>query len=88
MTGRVPTPDRAAARAAKERVRELVLGDQRVNGVGLTFWGSTYAVRVNVVDDSDLPDLPDAVDGVPVRVVAVGRIRSQEQRQQPGAEES
>jgi hypothetical protein len=66
--------DRDAARAAKSHVQDLVGGDPRVNGVGLTHVGADWAVKVNVVDDSDCPSLPHDVDGVRVVVRAVGRI--------------
>jgi len=66
--------DRDAARAAKSHVQELVGGDPRVNGVGLTHVGADWAVKVNVVDDTDCPSLPRDVDGVQVVVRAVGRI--------------
>jgi hypothetical protein len=55
-------------------VKSLVDGDPRVNGIGLTHAGGDWAVKVNVVDDADYPDLPDAVDGVPVVVRGVGGI--------------
>ncbi|WP_432543351.1 hypothetical protein [Kineococcus sp. SYSU DK002] len=48
--------------------------DPRVNGIGLTHAGEAWAVKVNVVDEQDYPDLPEAVDGVPVLVRGVGRI--------------
>ena len=66
--------DRNAARAAKSQVQDLVGGDPRVNGIGLTHVGAVWAVKVNVVDDQDHPDLPNAVDGVPVVVRGVGGI--------------
>jgi hypothetical protein len=69
--------DRAAARAAKDHVRDLLGADVRVNGVGVTRWQSSYAVRVNVVDGQDAPELPATVDGVPVHVVEVGRVTTQ-----------
>lgn len=65
---------RAAARAAKDVLRSRLAGDARVNGIGITRESSTYAVKVNVVDDADRPDLPPDVDGVPVRVVAIGSV--------------
>jgi hypothetical protein len=55
-------------------VRSLLAGDHRVNGIGITRSADHYAVKVNVVSDTDVPDLPEAVDGVPVRVAVVGRI--------------
>ncbi|WP_432483395.1 hypothetical protein [Kineococcus esterisolvens] len=45
-----------------------------MNGVGLTKLDAAWAVKVNVADDADRPDLPEAVDGVPVLVHGVGRI--------------
>lgn len=66
---------RTAARAAKAHVQGLVDGDPRVNGIGLTHAGGDWAVKVNVVDDDDYPDLPDAVDGVPVLVRGIGVVR-------------
>jgi hypothetical protein len=32
-------------------------------------------VRVNIVDESDVPDLPTRIHGVEVQIVAVGRVR-------------
>jgi len=64
----------SAARAAKAHVRRLVAGDSRVNGVGLSRASGAWAVKVNVVDGADHPELPPTVDGVEVRVTAVGRI--------------
>ena len=69
-------PGKDAARAAKVHVQDLVGGDPRVNGVGLTHAGEAWAVKVNVVDDQDYPELPDDVDGVPVLVRGVGGIRA------------
>jgi hypothetical protein len=69
-----PGTGRNAARAAKVHVQGLVGGDPRVNGVGLTHADGDWAVKVNVVDDQDYPDLPGDVDGVPVLVRGVGVI--------------
>ncbi|GAA0317621.1 hypothetical protein [Kineococcus aurantiacus] len=66
--------DRDAARAAKSQVQDLVGSDPRVNGIGLTHVGPAWAVKVNVVDDQDYPELPEQVSGVPVVVRGVGRI--------------
>lgn len=66
--------DRNAARAAKSQVKDLVGADPRVNGIGLTHVGPDWAVRVNVVDDQDHPDLPERVAGVRVVVRGVGGI--------------
>ena len=73
-----PSPDdpfgMSAARAAKAHVRDLLAGDSRVNGIGISRGGGQYSVKVNVVSDHDLPDVPADVDGVPVKVAVVGRI--------------
>lgn len=45
-----------------------------MNGIGITRWHGAYAVRVNVVDGADQPELPEVVEGVPVRVVVIGRV--------------
>jgi hypothetical protein len=68
------SPGRDAARAAKEVLRQRIGDDPRVNGVGIARSHGRYAVRVNVVDEGDLPDLPDEVEGVEVRIVVVGRV--------------
>ena len=68
-------PGRTAARAAKARVQGLVDGDPRVNGIGLTHADGDWAVKVNVVDEQDHPDLPATVDGVPVLVRGIGVVR-------------
>ena len=70
-----PPTSRAAARAAKEVLRERLAGDPRVNGVGIARSKGRYAVRVNIVDESDVPELPDEVEGIEVRIVVVGRLR-------------
>ncbi|MEJ5915484.1 hypothetical protein [Pseudokineococcus sp. 1T1Z-3] len=67
-------PSREAARAAKDRLAPSLADDPRVNGVGVVRWRSAYAVRVSVVTQEDLPEVPAEVDGVPVRVAAVGRV--------------
>lgn len=75
MSATTSGPGADAARAAKAHVKAMVSGDARVNGIGLTrAGGGTWAVKVNVVDADDRPDLPDHVDGVPVRFAAVGRV--------------
>ncbi|HEX5996133.1 MAG TPA: hypothetical protein VFY84_13415 [Jiangellales bacterium] len=64
------------ARAAKEALAVRLRDDPRVGGVGLTRWHGRYAVRVNIVDESDVPDLPTRVHGIEVQIVAVGEIRA------------
>ncbi|HEX6231718.1 MAG TPA: hypothetical protein VFZ63_01195 [Jiangellaceae bacterium] len=67
-------PGVAEARAAKEVLATQLSEDPRVGGVGITRWHGRYAVRVNVVDESDVPDVPSRVYGVEVQIVAVGHI--------------
>lgn len=67
-------PGRDAARAAKQLLSDRLADDRRVNGIGITRWHGAYAVRVNVVDGADQPELPEVVEGVPVRVVVIGRV--------------
>jgi hypothetical protein len=63
------------ARAAKDALATRLRDDPRVGGVGITRWHGRYAVRVNIVDESDVPDLPTRIHGVEVQILAVGRIR-------------
>jgi hypothetical protein len=65
------------ARAAKEALAIRLRDDPRVGGVGITRWHGRYAVRVNIVDESDVPDLPGRIHGVEIQIVAVGRVRPQ-----------
>jgi hypothetical protein len=62
------------ARAAKEALATQLRDDPRVGAVGISRWHGGYAVRVNVVDESDVPELPARVLGVRVQIAAVGRI--------------
>jgi hypothetical protein len=65
------------ARTAKEALATRLRDDPRVGGVGITRWHGRYAVRVNIVDESDVPDLPTRIHGVEIQIVAVGRVRPQ-----------
>jgi hypothetical protein len=64
------------ARAAKERAKALFVKKASVVGIGITRVGDGYGVKVNL----DAPpaadaDLPESIDGVPVRIEVVGPIR-------------
>ena len=64
------------ARAAKDRVKALFADKASVVGIGITRVGDGYGVKVNL----DAPaaanaDLPDMIDGVPIRIAVVGSIR-------------
>jgi hypothetical protein len=64
------------ARAAKERAKSIFAGQASVVGIGLTRIGDGYGVKVNL-DVPPAPDanLPETIDGVPVRVEVIGPIR-------------
>jgi xanthine dehydrogenase molybdopterin-binding subunit B len=67
---------RDAARAAKARALEVFGQKAQVVGVGITRIGGGYGVKVNLgAPPAPDADLPDTVDGVPVRVEVVGTIR-------------
>jgi len=64
------------ARAAKARAHAVFskLGD--VVGVGITTIGSQYGLKINLASPPPTSsELPTEVDGVPVRVEVVGRLR-------------
>ena len=66
------------ARAAKEKAFEVCSAVAKVVGVGIAPLEGGYAVKVNL--EEPLPEgtlLPVSVDGVPIRVEVVGRIRKQ-----------
>jgi hypothetical protein len=64
------------ARAAKERAHEVFSKLADVVGVGITTIGSEYGLKVNVSSPPPPSNvLPREVDGVPVRVEVVGKIR-------------
>ena len=66
------------ARAAKVHVLQILRDAPGLAGVGITRIGRGYGVKVNL---SSMPrgdlGLPAEVDGVPVRLEVVGRIRKQ-----------
>ena len=64
--------DREAARAASRALASRLGSDRRVNGVGITGDRSGFAVKVNLVDGLDQPELPAEIDGVPVETEVVG----------------
>lgn len=63
------------ARAAKEKVTRLLEGRPGLRGIGLSRFNGGYALKVNIADRAYAPDVPDDVDGVPVKVEVVGEIR-------------
>lgn len=70
------TADLDEARAAKERAKSFFAGNASVVGIGLTRVGDGYGVKVNLgTPPAPDADLPDTIDGVPVRIEVVGTIR-------------
>lgn len=62
------------ARAAKPKA-SLLLASLPVVGLGITRVGDGYGLKVNL--DQKVPDdaVPDQVDGVPIKIEVVGKIR-------------
>jgi hypothetical protein len=70
--------ERERARAAKEKVREIVAAVPEVNGIGITIIEGKYTVKVNVTrEPAAAASIPREVDGIPVIVRVVGRITRQ-----------
>lgn len=66
------------ARDAKERARKLFTNKAEVVGVGITRVGAGYGIKVNLSTSPDpAVELPNVIDGVPIRVEVVGPIRKQ-----------
>jgi hypothetical protein len=68
--------DLETARAAKLALTTQLAGDDRVSGIGITGSNGDYGVKVNLVDDHDVPALPEEIDGVSVKTVVSGRVRT------------
>ncbi len=68
----------AAARAVKGKAAEAVGRSSRVCGVGITRRDGVYAVKVNVEEEpAERETLPAEIDGVPIVVKVVGKVRKQ-----------
>ncbi len=65
------------ARAAKARAHAVFSKLGNVVGVGITTIGSEFGLKINLASAPKSRKLPTEVDGVPVRVEIVGRIRKQ-----------
>lgn len=64
------------ARSAKDRLRETLIGDDRIVGIGIGGnGGQGYVVKVNLAVPEAGDVVPSAVDGVPVITQVVGHIR-------------
>ena len=66
------------ARAAKLHALDVFESLAEVVGVGITRFESGYGLKINLAQPPAQADsLPSEVDGVPVRIEVVGRIRKQ-----------
>jgi hypothetical protein len=64
------------ARAAKKRAKTIFADKASVVGIGITRVGDRYGVKINLdAPPADDDDLPESIDGVPVRIEVVGPIR-------------
>ncbi|HEX8151641.1 MAG TPA: hypothetical protein VF698_00885, partial [Thermoanaerobaculia bacterium] len=62
------------ARAAKHKAAELLRDLPQLAGLGITKVGKRYAVKLNLTAEAEI-ELPDEIDGVPLKVEVVGKIR-------------
>ncbi len=70
------------ARAAKDKAFRLFKKVSPVCGVGITRARGVYAIKVNLEAEPDSPgELPDEIDGVPIVVSVVGKVRKQARAQ-------
>ena len=70
-----------AARAVKERAKEIFSRYGSVNGIGLTRLGECYAVKVNFESEPlDRASLPQNIEGVPVVIQVIGPLHKQASR--------
>lgn len=75
------SPGLDKARAAKARAHEVFSKLADVVGVGITTIGSEYGLKVNVSSPPPPSSvLPKEVDGVPVRMEVVGKIRKRDSK--------
>lgn len=65
------------ARAAKQHLRRDLDGRTGVQGIGLAHGADGYRLQVLVASEPDAQGVPDAVDGVEVRVRVVGAVHPQ-----------
>jgi hypothetical protein len=70
--------DLKRAQAAQDRLVEAVGGHPEVNGVGISRADGGYVLKVNVRTAAARDAIPAEMDGVPVRVQKVGRIRKRQ----------
>ncbi|MCZ6699236.1 MAG: hypothetical protein O7D94_09930 [Planctomycetota bacterium] len=67
-----------AARAVKDKAARVLGQFGLVSGVGITRKDGAYAVKVNLESEPQAAgELPKQIDGVPIVIRVVGRIRKQ-----------
>ena len=64
------------ARAAKRKAALRLARVPQVNGIGVVRLRGGYALKVNLAEQVAAGTVPETVDGVPLQVVVVGRIRA------------
>ena len=67
--------DRAAARAAKSALTDRLSGESGVVGIGLARQANDYVLKVDLVDPTAAPRVPENVDGVRVVTEVTGAVR-------------
>jgi hypothetical protein len=67
--------DRAAARAAKSALTDRLSGEPGVVGIGLARQANDYVLKVDLVDPTAAPRVPENVDGVRVVTEVTGAVR-------------
>ena len=78
MARKHPDPKLAQARAAKKKAAPVFGRFARVCGIGLTRRKGVYTVKVNLESEpDDDAELPEEIDGVPVVVQVMGKLRKQ-----------
>lgn len=75
-------PDLARARSAKEATVRLARKMPCVNAIGITKVRGRYAVKVSLSEPAETA-LPESVEGVPLVVEVVGRVRKQHAATKP-----
>jgi hypothetical protein len=68
-------PGLQRARAAKARAKQRFSRYGNVSGIGVTRIAGVYGIKVNLACAPTTEKLPTEIDGVPVKVEVVGRIR-------------
>ena len=63
------------ARAAKRKAAERLARVPQVNGIGVVRLRAGYGLKVNLAEQVAAGTVPEMVDGVPLQVAVVGRIR-------------